>query len=120
MKRVLKDLMGFVSAVVAVGAIAILWLAITQIIAVGIAVVVGVAVGLSKHWGAGMLAAIIAYALVMKLIHYLEIFDMISSGSTSRSKMRANRVEVTGLRLSPLPHHPACGSAPGGSNQTKG
>jgi hypothetical protein len=28
-----------------------------------------------------------------------------------------NRVEVTGLRLSPLPHHPACGSAPGGSNQ---
>jgi len=30
----------------------------------------------------------------------------------------ANRVEVTGLRLSPLPHHPACGSAPGGSNQT--
>ena len=32
----------------------------------------------------------------------------------------ANRVEVTGLRLSPLPHHPACGSAPGGSNQTNG
>ena len=31
-----------------------------------------------------------------------------------------NRVEVTGLRLSPLPHHPACGSAPGGSNQTNG
>jgi len=30
---------------------------------------------------------------------------------------KANRVEVTGLRLSPLPHHPACGSAPGGSSQ---
>jgi len=29
-----------------------------------------------------------------------------------------NRVEVAGLRLPPLPHHPACGSAPGGSNQT--
>jgi hypothetical protein len=23
-----------------------------------------------------------------------------------------NRVEVAGLRLPPLPHHPACGSAP--------
>jgi len=30
-----------------------------------------------------------------------------------------NRVEVAGLRLPPLPHHPACGSAPGGSNQTR-
>ena len=30
----------------------------------------------------------------------------------------ANRVGVTGLRPSPLPHHPACGSAPGGSNET--
>ena len=32
-------------------------------------------------------------------------------------KKPENRVEVTGLRLSPLPHHPACGSAPGGSSQ---
>lgn len=30
-----------------------------------------------------------------------------------------NRVEVAGFRLPPLPHHPACGSAPGGSRQTK-
>jgi hypothetical protein len=30
---------------------------------------------------------------------------------------KANQVEVTGLRLSALPHHPACGSAPGGSSQ---
>jgi len=34
-------------------------------------------------------------------------------------KQDANRVEVAGLRLPPLPHHPACGSAPGGSNQTR-
>ena len=30
----------------------------------------------------------------------------------------ANRVEVTGLRPSPLPHHRTCGSASGGSYQT--
>jgi len=34
-------------------------------------------------------------------------------------KTEPNRVEVAGLRLPPLPHHPACGSAPGGSNQTR-
>jgi protein-tyrosine phosphatase len=30
-----------------------------------------------------------------------------------------NRVGMAGLRLPPLPHHPACGSAPGGSNKTR-
>jgi MFS superfamily sulfate permease-like transporter len=34
------------------------------------------------------------------------------------NRNETNRVEATGLRPSPLPHHPACGSAPGGSNQT--
>jgi hypothetical protein len=33
-------------------------------------------------------------------------------------KDRENRVEVTGLRPSPLPHHRTCGSASGGSYQT--
>ena len=32
---------------------------------------------------------------------------------------KANRVEVAGLRLPTLPHHPACGSAPGGSSKTR-
>ena len=30
-----------------------------------------------------------------------------------------NRVGMAGLRLPPLPHHPACGSAPGGSSKTR-
>jgi hypothetical protein len=29
---------------------------------------------------------------------------------------KSNRIEAAGLRLPPLPHHPACGSAPGGSS----
>ena len=37
---------------------------------------------------------------------------------TELNKDRANRVEVTGLRPSPLPHHRTCGSASGGSYQT--
>ena len=36
----------------------------------------------------------------------------------SLKKFLQNRVEVTGLRPSPLPHHRTCGSASGGSYQT--
>lgn len=36
--------------------------------------------------------------------------------SATKHKGAPNRVEVKGLRLFPLPHHPACGFAPGGSN----
>ena len=36
------------------------------------------------------------------------------------TKSRPNRVALTGLRPSGLPHHPAYGSVPGGSNQTLG
>jgi hypothetical protein len=54
---------------------------------------------------------------------FTETFDTAEPGKTPKGwgfNHRPNRVEVTGLRLSPLPHHPACGSAPGGSNQTNG
>jgi hypothetical protein len=53
------------------------------------------------------------------LIAYLDEFRE-SVGvfrSAHRPKPKPNRVEVTGLRLSPLPHHSACGFAPGGSSQ---
>ena len=35
------------------------------------------------------------------------------------TKIMQNRVGMAGLRLPPLPHHPACGSAPGGSSKTR-
>ena len=47
-------------------------------------------------------------------------FEPWNEAALIRQIEEPNRVEVTGLRLSPLPHHPACGSAPGGSNQTNG
>ena len=36
-----------------------------------------------------------------------------------QERKRENRVGMAGLRLPPLPHHPACGSAPGGSSKTR-
>jgi uncharacterized protein YjbJ (UPF0337 family) len=41
-----------------------------------------------------------------------------SREAVEKAIKQANRVEVTGLRPSPLPHHRTCGSASGGSNQT--
>jgi hypothetical protein len=38
---------------------------------------------------------------------------------TVEAQPRANRVGMAGLRLPPLPHRPACGSAPGGSNKIR-
>ena len=83
-KRPFQKLTEFVTAVAALGAFAMLWLLLTQVVAVGIAVVVGVLVGAVKSLSAGVLAGIITYFVVMKVIWYLEIFDMIGIGGTGR------------------------------------
>ncbi len=113
MKRVFKDLIGFVAAIIAIGAAAILWTAITQLIAVGIAVLVGVLVALTKDWVTGVIAAIFAYAIVMKAFHYLDIFDMISSGTKNRDKTNANKgAAPNGDPVTPMQNPKASGEPP--------
>jgi hypothetical protein len=91
MRRFFKNLAGFLAAVAAIGAMAVLWLVLTQVVAIAIAVVVALVVALAVDWVTGVIAGIIAYAVVMKIFHYLEIFDMISSGKRRRPKEMANR-----------------------------
>ena len=50
---------------------------------------VGLLVTVISGWQAGLLAGIIAYAIVMKLAWYLEIFDMIGLPSKKRAKLPA-------------------------------
>src|SRR5512137_966095 len=96
MKRSLKDVAKFLSAVAALGAVVLLVFALIHLVALAIAVVVGVAVALVTGWGMGLLAGILTYAAVMKAICYLEIFDMIGSSRKSRRKAQANKaVEPT-------------------------
>ena len=62
---------------------------VTQVIAIALAVAVGLLVTVISGWQAGLLAGIIAYAIVMKLAWYLEIFDMIGLPSKKRAKLPA-------------------------------
>lgn len=73
----MKNLRDTLTAIAALGLLALAWLFLTQVIAVALAVFVGFLVALASGWQAGLLAGIIAYAAVMKLAWYLEIFDMI-------------------------------------------
>jgi len=77
MPRWINSLRETLSAIAALGLLALAWLFLTQVIAVALVVVVGFLVTLASGWQAGLLAGIIAYAVVMKLAWYLEIFDMI-------------------------------------------
>jgi hypothetical protein len=58
---------------------------------------------------------VVAAATFLVLLFWIHQIRVVTGGSM---KPDANRVEVTGLRPSPLPHHRTCGSASGGSNQT--
>ena len=51
--------------------------------------VVGLLVTMASGWQTGVLAGILAYAVVMKLVWYLEIFDMIGLPSKKRAKLPA-------------------------------
>jgi hypothetical protein len=88
MPRWIKSLRETLSAIAALGLLALAWLFLTQVIAVALAVVVGFLVTLASGWQAGLLAGIIAYAVVMKLAWYLEIFDMIGLPTKKRSKAK--------------------------------
>ena len=87
MQRWIKNLRETLTAIAALGLLALAWLFLTQLIAVALAVVIGFLVTLASGWQAGLFAGIIVYAAVMKLAWYLEIFDMI--GWTPKKRRRA-------------------------------
>jgi hypothetical protein len=89
MQRWIKSLQETLTAIAALGALALLWLFVTQVIAIALAVAVGLLVTVISGWQAGLLAGIIAYAIVMKLAWYLEIFDMIGLPFKKRAKLPA-------------------------------
>jgi hypothetical protein len=72
MQRWIKSLRETLTAIAALGVLALLWLFVTQIIAIALAVAVGLLVTVISGWQAGLLAGIIAYAIVMKLAWYLD------------------------------------------------
>lgn len=87
MQRWIKGLRETLTAIAALGLLALAWLFLTQLIAVALAVVIGFLVTLASGWQTSLLAGIIVYAAVMKLAWYLEIFDMI--GWTPKKRRRA-------------------------------
>ena len=49
----------------------------------------------------------------------VDLLKLLQEHGTLDPGVLLNRVGMAGLRLPPLPHHPACGSAPGGSSKTR-
>lgn len=89
MKRLFNELYRFLAAVAAIGAMAVAWLVVTQVVALAVAVGVALVAALIADWITGVVAGIFAYAAVMKLLHYLDIFEMI----TSNKKRRGGRID---------------------------
>lgn len=86
MNRWIKELKKVLVAIAALGFLALVWLFLTQVIAIAFAVLIGFIVTVSSEWKSGLLAGIIAYALVMKVAWYLEIYDMIGFPAKKRTK----------------------------------
>jgi hypothetical protein len=89
MPRWMKNLRESLTAIAALGLVVLAWLFLTQVIAVALAVVIGLSVAAASGWQAGLLAGILAYAIVMKLAWYLEIFDMIGLPTKKRPKAKS-------------------------------
>jgi membrane associated rhomboid family serine protease len=80
MKRIVDKIVGFLGVVAALGAIAILFFLATQLVALALAVVIGIVVALASNGTSGVIAGVVTYAIVMKVFWYLDIFQMITSG----------------------------------------
>ncbi|MDI1314903.1 hypothetical protein [Prosthecobacter sp.] len=94
MKRILKYIVDFAVFLGALGLMAMLWLLLTQVVAIGLTVAVGLLIASFQGWGAGLVAGIITYAVLMKLAWYLDIFDMINIGRTSRNRSVQNKIQL--------------------------
>lgn len=66
---------------------AMLLFLVTQVVAVGLALAIGIVFALASNWAWGIVAGVITYATVMNLFWHLEIFSMIGSGKKKGKKM---------------------------------
>lgn len=83
-KRTSQKILGFLSALATLGAVAILLFLATQLVALIIAIGVGIIVALWSDIVYGIVAGIFAYGIVMKLFWYFDIFEMITLGEKAK------------------------------------
>jgi hypothetical protein len=86
MKRWIKNIRDTVVAITAMGLLVVIWLLLVQILAIAIAIGLGLLIACISGWQTGVLVGILAYAGVMKLAWYLEIFNMIGLDLNKRTK----------------------------------
>jgi|GEM_PF-3790916 len=91
MNRWVKSLGNILTAIAALGLLALVGLFVTQVIAIALAVAVGFIVTIAYEWQSGLLAGIIAYVIAMKIAWYFEIFDMIGLPTKKRAKSNAKK-----------------------------
>ncbi|OYW30013.1 MAG: hypothetical protein B7Z47_04120 [Chthoniobacter sp. 12-60-6] len=94
MKRILKFIVDFAVFLGALGLMAMLGWVLTQAVAIGLSVVVGLLIASFQGWGTGFFAGILTYVLLMKLAWYLDIFDMINAGRTSRPRSVQDKTQL--------------------------
>lgn len=72
------------AATAALGGFCILWVIAIEAAVLLVAVLLGLGIGIFKGWVVGAVVGIFSYAIINKVLWYLEIFDMISAGSRKK------------------------------------
>ena len=79
-KRARMGWLDSLKAVVALGLLAWFYLWLIQVLVVGVSVGIGLVCALFQGWQAGLFAGVVAYAVIMKLMWYGDIWSMITAG----------------------------------------
>ncbi|HEY1052330.1 MAG TPA: hypothetical protein VGE39_21305, partial [Prosthecobacter sp.] len=79
------------AAVAALGTLTVVYLWLVQMFVIGVAVGIGIATALFKGWQTGILASLLTYGIIMKLLWYADIWSMITAGHGEKKAVNGSR-----------------------------
>ena len=89
MKRKKAGLLKTLTAIVALGAMAIAWMIAIEIAVIVVSLVIGIGAALWSGWPQGLLAGILSYLVINKVLWLCDIFEMILSGRERKTEPRS-------------------------------
>jgi uncharacterized membrane protein len=80
MKRSRKTFVETIAAIAALGFLFIVWTLIIQVAVIAVSIFIGLFVTAIEGWQTGALAGILGYFVIMKILWYIDIFNMLPIG----------------------------------------
>lgn len=80
-------------AIATIGAAALALHAAIQIGVMILSVLIGIVVGIFTNWISGVISGIISFAIINKIIYYLDLWDMTTSSKASNTASNGHSAE---------------------------